>query len=71
MNPQRAGRCVQQPMIDVPALVRRLKISRESASQLVRKFVELDILREITGKKRYRKYLFRDYVSIIARGTET
>ena len=60
----------ERPVIDVPALVRRLEISRESASQLVRKFVELDILREITGKKRYRKYLFRDYVSIIARGTE-
>jgi len=24
----------------------------------------------ITGKKRYRKYIFRDYVDIIARGTE-
>jgi len=35
----------------------------------VTKFEELGILREISGKKRYRKYLFVEYVRIIERGT--
>ncbi len=37
---------------------------------LVRRFVENGILREITGKKRYKRYIFTDYVEIIARGTK-
>jgi len=32
--------------------------------------VELGILKEISGKKRYKSYLFGDYVEIIKRGTE-
>jgi hypothetical protein len=35
----------------------------------VNQFEKLEILREITGKKRYKKYLFVDYITIIERGT--
>jgi hypothetical protein len=39
-------------------------------TQLVALFQSLGILHEITGKKRYRKFLFREYVDLIAKGTE-
>ena len=41
-----------------------------TASKLIDKFGKAGILTEISGKQRYRKYLFNDYVEIIKRGTE-
>jgi hypothetical protein len=32
--------------------------------------VELSIIREITGKKRFKRYLFSNFVDIIAEGTK-
>jgi len=60
----------ERPLISVSDIVMQLKISRQTATQLVNKFSELGILNEVSGKKRYRKYLFADYIKIIARGTE-
>jgi Fic family protein len=60
----------ERPLISVSDIVMQLKISRQTATQLVNKFNEAGILNEVSGKKRYRKYLFADYIKIIARGTE-
>ena len=60
-----------KPVINVRDVIVGLKVSKETASELVRKFESAGILSEITGKKRYRKYAFREYVAIVARGTET
>jgi len=60
----------EKPLISVSDIVMQLKISRQTATQLVNKFIEISILNEVSGKKRYRKYLFADYIKIIARGTE-
>jgi len=60
----------EKPLISVSDIVMQLKISRQAATQLVNKFSEINILNEVSGKKRYRKYLFADYIKIIARGTE-
>ena len=60
----------EKHLISVSDIVMQLKISRQTATQLVNKFNEISILNEISGKKRYRKYLFADYIKIIARGTE-
>ncbi len=57
------------PLIDVKNVVEKLNISKETANELVKKFETLSVLKEITGKQRYKKYLFKDYVDIIARGT--
>ena len=57
------------PLLDVPLIASRLAVSRQSATQLVDHFLSLGILREITGKKRYRKFIFREYVDLIAQGT--
>jgi len=60
----------EKPLISVSDIVIKLKISRQAATQLVNKFSEINILNEVSGKKRYRKYLFADYIEIIAKGTE-
>jgi len=60
----------ERPLISVSDIVMQLKISRQTATQLINKFSEISILNEVSGKKRYRKYLFADYIKIIARGTE-
>ena len=59
-----------KPVTNVGDVIQGLKVSKETASELVRKFEAAGILTEITGKKRYRKYAFREYVAIVARGTE-
>ncbi len=58
------------PLLDVPLVASRLALSRQGATQLVAQFESLGILHEITGKKRYRKFIFREYVDLIAKGTE-
>jgi hypothetical protein len=47
-----------------------LETGKETTNQIVKKFKEIEILKEISGKKRYKKYIFSDYVNIIKRGTE-
>ena len=55
-----------QPIISVRAVTDEFKISKESGNELVNRFEQLGILREITGKQRYKKYLFHEYISIIS-----
>ena len=59
----------EMPLISVKDISAIINISKESINRLIRKFERVGILKEITGKKRYRRYLFADYVEIISRGT--
>lgn len=58
-----------KPVVTVADISSALGISHQPAYDLVNQFEKLEILREITGKKRYKKYLFSDYLRIIERGT--
>jgi len=60
----------EKPLIGTTDIVNQLSISLQAVIQLVDKFQNIGILREISGRQRYRKYLFVDYIDIIARGTE-
>ncbi|MCK4233258.1 Fic family protein [candidate division WOR-3 bacterium] len=60
----------ETPLISGTNAIHVLKISQVAINQLIRKFERIGILKEITGKKRYRKYIFKDYVDIITKGTE-
>ena len=60
----------QNPLIDVNGTATKLGIHKDTANELIKKYEKLNILQEITGKKRYKKYIFKDYIEIIARGTE-
>jgi len=58
------------PLISVKDAYERLKISNQAANELFKRFESIGILKEITGKQRYKRYIFKSYVDIIARGTE-
>ncbi len=58
-----------KPVIGTQQAAEHLENTAKHAGQLLRRFVDEGILREITGKRRYRKYLFQPYVEIISRGT--
>jgi Fic family protein len=58
-----------KPILDVKTITDEFKISKESGNELVKRFEQLGILRELTGKQRYKKYLFHNYTAIISRGT--
>ena len=58
-----------KPVVTVADISAALGISHQPAYDLVDQFEKLEILREITGKKRYKKYLFVKYLRIIERGT--
>lgn len=60
----------RKPIITSQELIKELKTNKETANQILNKFEELDILKEISGKKRYKKYIFSEYINIIKRGTE-
>jgi Fic family protein len=60
----------ETPMISTKEITDKLKISKEAANELVKKFEKVGILKEITGKQRYKKYSFKRYIEIIARGTK-
>lgn len=60
----------RKPIITSRELIKELGTSKETANQIIKKFEEIEILKEISGKKRYKKYIFSDYVNIIKRGTE-
>ncbi|WOX56290.1 hypothetical protein R6Y95_02880 [Methanoculleus palmolei] len=50
-------------------MAEELRISRQAATNLVGKFEKIGIVEEITGKERYKQYMFVDYVRIIEEGT--
>lgn len=58
------------PLISVLDVTKKLSISKQTANELIRRFEKINLLREITGKERYKKYLFESYLRIIAKGTE-
>jgi Fic family protein len=58
-----------KPIIDVKTIAVEFKISKESGNELVRRFEKMGVLRELTGKQRYKKFLFHEYTSLIAEGT--
>lgn len=59
-----------RPLVSISEIVDKLNISTVSANELVRRFEKIGILKEITGKKRYKKYFFTRYVDVISRGTQ-
>ncbi|BCS89466.1 Fic family protein [Pseudodesulfovibrio sediminis] len=52
------------PILTGPQIAERLGISQPTANILIKEFVEMEILHEITGYRRNRQYFFRDYFSL-------
>jgi Fic family protein len=56
-----------QPMIAVVEVAEKLQLSKEAANSLIKDFVRLEILKEVTGYKRNRIFVFESYVKIFTK----
>ncbi len=54
----------EQPLVTISLIERRLKCVYVTASRLVEQFVRLGMLRETTGNRRNRRYLYEPYLSL-------
>lgn len=59
----------ERPIVTAGDVTRLLGLSQPAANALVNRFVAAGILRETTGKQRYKRYEFREYLEILERGT--
>lgn len=60
----------RQPIVGIPDAARKAGISIPTASKSVRRLEALGIVRETTGKRRGRRYLYQGYMDILGRDTE-
>lgn len=61
----------EHPIIDIAFVTERLGVSRPTTSNLVAEFVACGILQQREdGKRRYRTFLYEDYLSILRDGSE-
>jgi Fic family protein len=59
----------QRPVISVKNVQETLKTSYQNANKIVSRLVSLGILKEITGQKRNRQFVYEPYRKILAEGT--
>lgn len=72
-----AGSCLQlhqrlkqKAIVNIPDSARELEINRTTISNCIRRLQELGIVREITGQRRNRLFVYDRYVQILGEGTE-
>ncbi|MDA8089174.1 MAG: Fic family protein [Nitrospiraceae bacterium] len=58
------------PYTSVKDISREFHISFQAASTLVSQFEKARILKEITGRKRDKRYIYNDYLKILSEGTK-
>jgi Fic family protein len=58
------------PYVSVNDIAKGFKISFQAASTLVAQFEKAGILKEITGRKRDKRYIYADYLGILSEGTK-
>ena len=59
----------KRPVVRTKAVEQMLDVSQPTASALVRDLVEVGILGELTGKKRYRVFVYLDYLDLFPGAT--
>jgi len=52
------------PIVSVSALVEELGVSKQTANLVIKDFVNLNILKEVTGLKRNRLFVFEEYLNL-------
>ena len=58
------------PTVSIARIAERFKVSYQAASTLVAQLEKVQILRETTGRKRDKRYVYSDYLNILAEGTK-
>lgn len=51
-------------------IAERFNVSYQAASTLVAQLEKVQILKETTGRKRDKRYVYSDYLNILAEGTK-
>ncbi len=54
----------ERPVVRTKAVEQMLQVSQPTASALVRDLLQLGLLRELTGKQRYRVFAYADYLNL-------
>jgi transposase len=54
----------------ISQIAERFNVSYQAASTLVAQLEKVQILRETTGRKRDKRYVYSDYLNILAEGTK-
>ena len=60
-----------KPHVSTHDVAEHFQVTFQTAQTLINHFVEIDILREITGKKRDRRYSYWQYLEYLSEGTST
>lgn len=58
-----------KPIVSIQEVMTHFKISYQTAQHLVKQFVDADILKETTGKKRDRRFSYWEYIKCLSEGT--
>lgn len=67
----RVHQCLQtKPILSVPAAVDALKLSAPTVRKSINHLIDLGIVRETTGKRRDRLFVYSGYLDILNQGTE-
>lgn len=59
------------PLIGISDVQKEFKIPHQSASNLIGQFEKIGILKEVTGKKRGRRFVYASYLEILSEGTRS
>ncbi len=59
----------EKPHLTIKDVASHLKISYQGAKALVDQFVATGILKEITGKRRDKRYSYWEYLAFLSEGT--
>lgn len=59
-----------KPILSIPVAVKTLKLSAPTVRKSVSHLIELNIVHEISGKKRGRLFVYKAYLDILSQGTE-
>ena len=57
----------QIPIIDSKYIAKLLEVSPSTANRLIKEFIDLEILSELTDFKRNRKFMFKEYFDLFVR----
>jgi Fic family protein len=60
----------RRPIITIPAAARELALSVPTVTTTLNKLIDLGIVRELTGKRRNRRFAYERYLGLLDQGTE-
>lgn len=60
----------RHPLRTIPRMVKELGLSKPTVMRSLEKMQELDMIREVTGKKRYMVFAYQAYLDILSEGAQ-